>query len=92
MKYQDLDAARKYYIKYINLSWGVTKDGNVPKKTLKNISKSIKPVNPKSIIPTGTWNAFAKTLTPGEKKTWIEGIKWYEQTHKKKWLFAFALQ
>jgi len=84
MKYQDIDAAWKYYRKYINLSGGVTKDGKIPKKTLKNINRSIKRANPKSRIPSGTWNAFVKTLTPAEKKTWNEGIKWYNQTYKKR--------
>jgi hypothetical protein len=84
MKYQDMEAAWKYYVKYINLSGGVTKDGKVPKKTLKNIERSIKRANPLSRIPAGTWKDFQKTLSQGEKKTWNTGIKWYEKTYKKK--------
>ena len=84
MKYQEIVTDSKYYFKYINLSGGVTNDGNVPKKPLKNIQRSIKRANPKSRIPTGIWDAFVKTLTPAEKKTWNEGIKWYELTYKKR--------
>jgi hypothetical protein len=84
MKYQDMEAARKYYVKYINLSGGVDKNGKVPKKTLKNIERSIKRANPKSRIPAGTWNDFQKTFSAGEKKTWNTGIDWYENTYKKR--------
>ena len=82
MKYQDMDAAWKYYVQYINLSGGVDKDGNIPPKTLKNIERSVNRANPLSRIPAGTWTAFAETLTPDEKKTWTEGINWYENTYK----------
>jgi len=84
MKYQDMDAAWKYYRQYINLSGGVTKDGKVPKKTLKSISRSIKRANPKSRIPSGTWNAFVKSLSKDERKTWNEGIRWYNTIYKKR--------
>jgi hypothetical protein len=84
MKYQDMDAARKYYMKYVELSGGLNKAGKVPKKTLKSISRSIKRANPKSRIPSGTWNAFIKTLSKGERKTWNEGIKWYNSVYKKR--------
>jgi hypothetical protein len=84
MKYQDVDAAWKYYVKYINLSGGVTKDGKVPKKTLDKIEKSITRANPLSRIPAGTWNDFQKTLSQGEIKTWNTGIDWHEKTYKKR--------
>ena len=29
-------------------------------------------------------NAFVKSLTKDEKKTWMEGKKWYTQVYKKK--------
>ena len=74
----------KFYIKYINLSGVVTKDGKIPKKTLKNIQRSIKRANPMSRIPAGTMQAFQKSLTLKEKKTWNEGIKWYKEVYKKK--------
>jgi hypothetical protein len=82
MKYQDLEAAWKYYVQYINLSGGVDKDGNIPKKTLTNIKRSIKRANPRSRIPAGTWDDFQKTFTPGQRKTWNEGIDWFEETYK----------
>jgi hypothetical protein len=82
MKYQDLEAAWKYYVQYINLSGGVDKDGNIPKKTLTNIKRSITRANPRSRIPAGTWDDFQKTFTPGQRKTWNEGIEWYENTYK----------
>ena len=84
MKYQDMDAAWKYSRQYINLSGGVTKDGKVPKKTLKSISRSIKRANPKSRIPSGKWNAFVKSLSKDERKTWKEGIRWYNTIYKKR--------
>ena len=54
MKYHDIDANHKYSIQDIYLSGGVDKNGNVPRKTLKNIERSIKRPNPKSWISAGT--------------------------------------
>jgi hypothetical protein len=54
MKYHEVDAKQKYSSQYINLLAGVDKNGNVPRKTLKNIERSIKRPNPKSWISAGT--------------------------------------
>ena len=71
-------------MKYVELSGGLNKAGKVPQKTLKKISQSITRANPTSRIPAGTWNAFKKTLTKDQLKTWNEGIKWYNSVYKKK--------
>ena len=68
MNCQHIDAKQKYSIQYINLSIGVDKNGNVPRKTLKNTEISIKRANPKSRIPADTWNDLQKNFSPCEKK------------------------
>ena len=75
MKYHEVDAKQKYSIQYINLSVGVDKNGNVPRKTLKNTERSIKRANPKSWLPAGTWNNFQKNYSRGEKKLGTKVLK-----------------
>ena len=62
MKCQYINANQKYSIQDINLSGGVDKKFNVPRKTLKNIERSIKRENPSHGYPQEHGMNFRKTL------------------------------